>query len=220
MAKDPACLFYWGDWQGGTIRFTRHMKGAYMDLLTAQFNGGPLSLEEIKTVLGSDFGLSWPTLQKKFKVNGDGLFYNERLQEEFDKRRKYTESRRSNASRPPGSKKSDEHMVGHMDNENRNEDIIEDEIQIQYGKPRKFSITVQKIRTGEKFLVIHDLEVYFGAEKQLDQIREAGWTNFDKFLENNPGRMFDTKEYLYNAFKLFHKNNLPPVPPKRTPGPI
>src|SRR5688572_2070648 len=68
MAKDPACLFYWGDWQGGTITFSRHLKGCYMDLLTAQFNNGPLSLDEIRTVLGSDFGQHWPTLQKKFEV--------------------------------------------------------------------------------------------------------------------------------------------------------
>lgn len=67
-----------------------------MDLLAAQFNTGHLALDEIKTVLGSDFGNMWPTLQKKFKTDANGLFYNERLKEEKEKRQNFTESRRNN----------------------------------------------------------------------------------------------------------------------------
>lgn len=111
MAKDPACLFYWGDWAGGTATYTRHLKGCYMDLLNAQFNNGPLSLEEIKTVLGSDFGSSWPTLQKKFSTTAGGHFFQWRLQAEKDKRSSYVKSRQQNLQ---------PHMDGHMDNGNRN----------------------------------------------------------------------------------------------------
>ena len=111
MAKDPACLFYWGDWQGGTVTLTRHLKGCYMDLLTAQFNNGPLSLDEIKTVLGTDFGSAWPALQKKFVKGESGLFFNERLQAEKDKRTSYVSSRRRNLK---------PHMGVHMDNGNEN----------------------------------------------------------------------------------------------------
>jgi hypothetical protein len=110
--SDPACLWYWGDWAGGTSRFSRHLKGCYMDLLFAQFNGGPLTLDEVKTVLGSDFGPSWPTLQKKFKTTPDGHFFNARLQKEKDKRSSFVESRQKNLN---------PHMVDHMDNGNRNE---------------------------------------------------------------------------------------------------
>jgi hypothetical protein len=111
MAKDPACLFYWGDWAGGTATFSRHLKGCYMDLLNAQFNNGPLSLDEVKTVLGSDFGPSWPTLQKKFNTTADGHFFNARLQAEKDKRSSYVKSRRKNL---------EPHMDSHMDNGNEN----------------------------------------------------------------------------------------------------
>lgn len=111
MAKDPACLFYWGDWAGGTATLTRHLKGCYMDLLNAQFNNGPLSLDEVKTVLGSDFGQAWPTLQKKFNTTADGHFFNARLQHEKDKRSSYVKSRRKNL---------DHHMDSHMDNGNGN----------------------------------------------------------------------------------------------------
>ena len=55
MAKDPAFLFYPGDWMGGVSTFTRAHKGAYMDVLMAQHNNGHLSIEDIEIVLGSDF---------------------------------------------------------------------------------------------------------------------------------------------------------------------
>ena len=96
MAKDPAMLWYWSDWHSGTTLMSRFLKGCYMDVLHAQFNHGHLSLEEIKTCLGSDFGTTWPALQKKFKQDEHGLFFNERLEEEKNKRKAFTDSRRNN----------------------------------------------------------------------------------------------------------------------------
>jgi len=119
--KDPAVLWYWNDWNGGTCTFSRHIKGCYMDLLSAQFNSGPLSLEEIKTVLGNDFAV-WGALSKKFKQTPEGLFFNERLEVEKNKRKAYSASRKKNLE----GKKSDmdkdinPHMGVHMENENEN----------------------------------------------------------------------------------------------------
>lgn len=107
--KDPALLWYFNDWTGGTVTMNRHQKGAYIDLLAAQFNNGPLSLIEIKTVLGSDFGSTWPTIQKKFKSE-NGLYFNERLQIERDKRSSFTASRRKNASSTVLAQATDKHM--------------------------------------------------------------------------------------------------------------
>lgn len=120
MGKDPAMLWYWGDWFSGTSTYTRFQKGCYMDLLHAQFNNGPLSLEEIKTVLGSDFSV-WGTIQKKFKQTEDGLFFNERLELEKEKRKKFTESRRRNLKKPHMEPHMGTHMEPHMENENENE---------------------------------------------------------------------------------------------------
>lgn len=126
MAKDPAILWYWNDWNGGTSTFSRHLKGCYIDLLSAQFNSGPLSLLEIKTVLGSDFGLAWPALQKKFKQDGNEMFYNERMEDEKKKRRAFTESRRKNAASPKHMlKQVHNHTVEHMENENVNDNSDE-----------------------------------------------------------------------------------------------
>lgn len=87
-------MWYWADWHGGTFTFSRHLKGCYMDLLYAQFNSGRLSLEEIKTILGSDFGPAWPTLQKKFIKGPDGLFYNEKLEAVMIERAEYSAKQR------------------------------------------------------------------------------------------------------------------------------
>ncbi|MHA4844454.1 hypothetical protein ACX0G7_09830 [Flavitalea antarctica] len=128
MAKDPALLWYWGDWNSGTATFTRHLKGCYIDLLHAQFNSGPLSVEEIKIVLGADFA-AWGTLQKKFKRTETGLFFNERLELEKNKRKSFSESRRKNVQKrydkSTSVDTSVEHMNLHMENENENENTID-----------------------------------------------------------------------------------------------
>ena len=129
MAKDPAFLFYPNDWLGGTMYLTRHQKGCYIDLLVAQFNSGPLSLETIKTVLGQDQAI-WTVLSSKFKQDSKGNFFNERLATEVEKRKKYSDSRRDNISKR--YKKATHvdtyvaHMNLHMENRNRNESLDED----------------------------------------------------------------------------------------------
>jgi hypothetical protein len=129
MAKDPAFLFYPGDWQGGTMIFSRFLKGCYMDILIAQFNNGHLSLEEIKTVLGSDFGQAWPTLQKKFKTDTNGLFFNEKLETEMMKRREYSISRSNNRKKKDTNNISSTHeqsYVNHMEDGDENDNELKE----------------------------------------------------------------------------------------------
>lgn len=122
--KDPAFLFYPGDWLGGTMTFNRAHKGAYMDILMAQFSHGHLTIDDIKIILGNDFEIMWEfKLKKKFTMDEDGLFFNERLEIEMTKRRNFTLSRRNNLK---SEKKSLSHMGDHKENhigdymENRN----------------------------------------------------------------------------------------------------
>lgn len=129
MAKDPAMLWYWGDWYSGTSLMSRFLKGCYMDLLHAQFNHGRLSLEEIKTCLGADFGSTWSALQKKFKQDENGLFFNEKLEREKKKRADYSASRKKIREDAIERKKKAEatyvdtyveHTTQRMENENEN----------------------------------------------------------------------------------------------------
>lgn len=99
MAKDPAFLFYPSDFYSGTMLMSRFLKGCYMDLLIAQFNHGHLSLEEIRTVLGSDFATGWGALQKKFEADGAGKFFNERLETEMKRRNEFCSKQKDRASK-------------------------------------------------------------------------------------------------------------------------
>ncbi len=129
MAKDPAFLFFPGDWLGGTMTFSRSHKGAYMDLLMCQFNGGHMSLQDVRTVLGDkDFEEMWESkLKRKFKTDENGLFYNQKLENEIIKRKKFTASRTKNLQSEPTHMDSHmkSHMASHMENENGNGDIKE-----------------------------------------------------------------------------------------------
>jgi len=149
MGKDPAFLFYPNDYLGGTMGFTCEMHGAYILMLILQFNNGPFT-ESSTSIIGD----LWPKIIHKFKKNSSGLFFNERLQDEIEKREQYSASRRKNIGsrwnkneKPLSNKKIDSiHMnnicnthVIHMENRNRNEN--EDRIKNEKGiknEKRKF----------------------------------------------------------------------------------
>ena len=92
MAKDPAFLFYPGDWLGGTLGMSFEEKGAYFDMLIFQFNKGSFTEKQALSYL-RDVDL-WDVIKTKFSEK-DGVYFNERLSEEQIKRQKYTESRRN-----------------------------------------------------------------------------------------------------------------------------
>lgn len=126
MAKDPAFLFYPADWIGGTMGMTFEQKGAYMELLMLQFNRGHMTTHMIGHTVGQVFG----QIQDKFKKDENGLWYNQRLDVEKEKRQAYTQSRRNNILGENQHNKDighmDGHMIGHMVNVNKdiNKSII------------------------------------------------------------------------------------------------
>jgi len=127
MAKDPAFLFYYQDWLVGTYFLNRKEKGAYMDLLCYQADKGYLTTTIIKEVLNGDIEC-WQKLKDKF-IEEEGKFYNKRLKEEREKRKKYSESRSKNRSNI--SKTYDSHMEDENENENRielREEILKKEV--------------------------------------------------------------------------------------------
>jgi uncharacterized protein YdaU (DUF1376 family) len=129
MAKDPAFLFYTGDFLGGTMGMTLEQKGCYLELLMFQFNNFHFTKSQAEQVLSICFASAWEVLKKKFKTEGenDEFFYNERLRFEIEKRKAYSESRRINALHPKKlkkkSKKDKKAYAQHIENENENENI-------------------------------------------------------------------------------------------------
>ncbi len=78
MAKDPAFLFYPGDWLGGTQGMTLEEKGAYLELLIFQFNRGHMEGHMAAHMVGH----IWGQIQVKFEKDEKGLWFNRRLDEE------------------------------------------------------------------------------------------------------------------------------------------
>lgn len=119
-SKDPAFLFYPNDYIGGTMGMTFEEKGAYMELLMMQFNTGHMGGH----MCGQLVGQLWDKLKHKFVQDENGLWYNERLDEEKSKRKAFTDSRKNNLegknqhNKKGGHKKG--HMTSHMENENEN----------------------------------------------------------------------------------------------------
>ncbi len=119
MAKDPAFLFYPNDWVGGTMGMTFEEKGAYMELLMMQFNRGHMTSH----MCGQVVGQLWDTLKVKFKQDENGLWFNERLEDEQNKRKRFTASRNNNRKGKNQHGHTVGHMTSHMENVNVNENI-------------------------------------------------------------------------------------------------
>ena len=131
MAKDPAVLFYTSDFLTGCALMSMAQRGKYITLLCLQHQQGHLSEEDMLDVCGAVD----PKIWRKFKQDDDGLFYNERMDQEQIKRQNYALSRSENGKKGGRPKKQNEseseasenHMLStckayekHTENENIN----------------------------------------------------------------------------------------------------
>lgn len=113
MAKDPAFLFYSQDFIVGTNFMNYEQRGKYITLLCYQHQYGKLTEEHMINICKTYD----KDIFSKFKKDKDGLYYNERLENEVVKRKEYSESRRKNRTSKKNICKS---YVEHMENENEN----------------------------------------------------------------------------------------------------
>lgn len=144
--KTPAVLWYPSDFIASTIFWTNEQCGAYIRLLNYQFTTGHLTKEQLESVTNDELVLS------KFKKDRKGHFFNKRMEEEIQKRSKYSESRANNRRKkdtetPEKKEKNDDflkedkknicnsyvpHMENGNENENRNEYINNNDINYEY----------------------------------------------------------------------------------------
>jgi len=121
MAKDPAFLFYSSDFITGTDLMSYDQIGKYIKLLCLQHQKGHLK-EKVMLQICGEYD---EEIFEKFVKDEQGLFYNERLQEEIDKRKSFCESRRNNRlgkTKEKQVKNTSNSYAGRMENEN--EDVI------------------------------------------------------------------------------------------------
>lgn len=126
--NDPAVLLYTSDFLTGVMDMTMEERGQYITLLCYQHQKGHIKEETIWLLVGS----CSVTVLKHFIKDDEGLFYNNRMDIEKEKRQNYTNSRRNNGKlggRPPKKDNNEQKPYGyprqnHMGNDNDNENII------------------------------------------------------------------------------------------------
>ena len=137
MSKDPAFVFYSSDFLTGVMDLTMEERGQYITLLCLQHQKGRFCEKVIKVSVGHVS----EDVMKKFKVDENGLFYNERLELEVEKRLSFKEKQRENGKLGGRPKKAKENpsetqkkakleakhkpkkSLLEDDNDNENEDI-------------------------------------------------------------------------------------------------
>ncbi len=133
MSKDPAFLFYSSDFLTGTLLMSMEQKGKFITLLCIQHQKGHMIEKDMLQICGTYD----EDIFSKFKKDNDGKFYNERLKEEVQKRKAYSESRRNNRKKKEDmidtSKTYDEHMEN--ENENENKDLNKSKKVTSFQKP-------------------------------------------------------------------------------------
>lgn len=102
--KDPAFLFYPESFLVGTMDMTDEEVGQYIRLLCRQHQKGHLPASKIETL--SD------ELQSKFIKDDDGKYYNRRLDDEIQKRKKFVDSKKVNGAKGGRPKKTDSKPIG------------------------------------------------------------------------------------------------------------
>jgi uncharacterized protein YdaU (DUF1376 family) len=183
MSKDPAFLFYPGDWLGGTLGMTFEEKGAYMELLMMQFNRGHMTSHMIGQVVGQ----LWVTLEVKFVQDEKGRWYNARLEEEQNKRKTFVDSRKNNISGLNQYTKKTGHMKGHTTSHMENEDVNEnkDKSSIVIFSPEKLKSELKAQESKkEKACILYKIEL----------------TEVDRYIETFVDEL-DLKNELQNSFQ-------------------
>jgi uncharacterized protein YdaU (DUF1376 family) len=116
MAKDPAFLFYPGDWLQGTMGMSFEEQGAYLQLLIFQFNKGKFSKAQAKQVLSICSASVFENVIQKFDTDGT-FFWKQRLSDEIERRKNFSESRRNNAKSKISPQKKEKAYAKHMETE-------------------------------------------------------------------------------------------------------
>lgn len=127
MSKDPAVLLYTSDLLTGMTLMSYEERGQYITLLCQQHQIGHLPFNHMISVCGSQDSV----VISKFVQDSEGLYYNERMEEEIQKRASFCKSR-SHKGKSGRKKKSYENhtkiirnAIGNRtEDENENEDKV------------------------------------------------------------------------------------------------
>lgn len=190
--KDPAFLFYSQDFIVGTLAMPFDDRGRYITLMCFQHQNGHISEETIRLLVGSFSDI----LKAKFIKDENGLYYNERLEIEIEKRNRFTESRHNNGSKG-GRPKKEEKPSGYPYGKPKNNLIEDEDVNVIYslyptkcfvknsstGKCEKNKEQIKKhLSTKSKDELVNVINSYVSDCKE----HKVYLKNFSTFLNNLP----------------------------------
>lgn len=217
MKKDPAFLFYTGDFMAGTYLFTDDQVGKYIRLLCLQHLKGELTRKDMLTICKAYDS----EIFQKFTRTERGTFVNIRLAEEVTKRRKYTESRSKNGAGRNHMQTICKPYVNHTENENINIQKKEEEGGTGGNKTTTNS---DEICTLEQYEVVRQKLTGQAWQEQVCMTQGFVLDDFSKFtvrfLEEKrlTGQIdmptSELRQWLINSYRREAKNNTKDKPTK------
>ena len=191
--NDPAVLFYTSDFLTGVIDMSMEERGQYITLLCYQHQKGHIKEETIRLLVGS----CSVNVLCHFKKDENGYYFNQRMDDEKEKRRIFTDSRRENGKKGGRPKKPndkpkenlmdnlvDNHMGNLMGNDNDNDNNnINDNDNIYQFIENNFGRTLSPIEY-EKIAEWEDNELTRYAIKQAVLNNKYNIKYIDSILQN------------------------------------
>jgi hypothetical protein len=197
MSKDPAILFYTGDFLNGCTCLTMEERGQYITILCLQHQLGHLSEKTIRLSLGS---VSVDVL-KKLQKDSDGNYFNDRMEQEMQKRAQFIETRKDNgkkggrpkkASAKPNGKPNGKPKQKLIEDINENRSLIDIEwLKWKEFKKAEFNFKY-KSEVSEQSAKKELIELSGNNEdlaiKIIEQSIANGWKGFFKLRNNGTER--------------------------------
>lgn len=194
MAKDPAFLFYPGDFNTGTQFFSDEQVGKYMRLLMAQHQHGHLPEKHMIFICKSYD----KDVFSKFVQDKDGLWYNERLENEIIKRKNYVLSRSKNKEGKTKEKIISKTYDSHMEDRDENENCID----VLNKKESADFITVDDERIYDPMPVLEYYEAALNGRQTEHNTRS--WKDVvPEWFRQNIQMDFKDAKHVMNAFSKY-----------------
>ncbi len=169
MSKDPAFLFYSSDFLTGTMIMSDAEVGQYIRLICFQHQHGHFDADVMRRLCG---GIPTALLAAKFKTDDDGLFFNQRLEDEVIKRKTHSEKQKANANMRWHKTGIATAMPLEDENVNENKNVIEKEKR-GAGKKTSHLDLIPDTWPADEFKILWDEFVEMRAKKKLPLTKEA-----------------------------------------------
>ena len=209
MSKDPAFLFYSSDFLTGTMFLSNEQVGKFIRLLCVQHQKGRLSEKHMLSICKAYDS----EIFEMFLKDEQGLFYNERLEIEKNKRKSHSEKQRANVMKRwnkdtnviPNKQNGNTVVIPLEDeNENENENVIKNKVEI-YPTFEDFWELYDK-KTGNKSLIKPKFDKLPQKikEKIIDYLPNYLDSTPDKAYRKNPQTFLNNKSW---EDEIITKNN-------------